>query len=95
MLGIALRHEFDDVVKSAGHIGYGIRPSARRLGLATCALGGILDVARALGMDRILVVCEADNVASAKTIERCGGAIEDVRDTHYHATRRYWIKIAE
>ena len=31
---------------AAGHIGYGIRPSARRQGLATWAPGQILDVAR-------------------------------------------------
>jgi predicted acetyltransferase len=37
--GIALRHGFDDFVRWAGHIGYGIRPSARRRGLATWALG--------------------------------------------------------
>jgi predicted acetyltransferase len=38
--GIAMRHELDDVLLHAGgHIGYGIRPSARRRGLATWALG--------------------------------------------------------
>ena len=28
--GIALRHELSDVVRRMGHVGYGIRPSARR-----------------------------------------------------------------
>jgi predicted acetyltransferase len=87
--GIALRHEFDDLVRHLGHIGYGIRPSARRRGLATWALGRMLDEARALGLDRVLVACEADNVASMKTIERHGG----VQDTELSAVRRYWIKI--
>ncbi|MEC3973871.1 hypothetical protein [Amycolatopsis sp. H20-H5] len=31
--GIALRHGFDDFVPRLGHVGYGIRPSARRRGL--------------------------------------------------------------
>jgi len=57
--GIALRHTGNDAVRWAGHIGYGIRPSARRRGLATWALGRILDEARVLGMDRLLIVCEA------------------------------------
>ncbi|MDT7727514.1 MAG: hypothetical protein QOI21_4090 [Actinomycetota bacterium] len=53
----------------------------------------MLDEARVLGLDRVLVVCEADNVASAKTIERHGGVLDDVRDTEHGITRRYWIKI--
>jgi predicted acetyltransferase len=91
--GIVLRHEVNDFVRWAGHIGYGIRPSARRRGLATWALGRMLDEARVLGLDRVLVVCEAGNVASAKTIERRGGVLDDVRDTEHGITRRYWIKI--
>jgi hypothetical protein len=41
----------------AGHIGLGIRPSARRRGLATWALGRMLDEARVLGLDRVLAAC--------------------------------------
>ncbi|GAA3474089.1 GNAT family N-acetyltransferase [Nonomuraea roseola] len=93
--GIALRHGFNDFVLRAGHIGYGVRPSARRRGLATWALGRMLDEAWALGLDRVLIVCEVDNVASAKTIERHGGTLEDTRDTGNGDVRRYWIKIGE
>ncbi|OLR95073.1 GNAT family N-acetyltransferase [Actinokineospora bangkokensis] len=93
--GIALRHEFNDHVQWAGHIGFGIRPSARRRGLASWAVGRMLDEARGLGMDRVLVVCAANNVASAKTIERLGGVFEEIRDTELGPLRRYWITIAE
>lgn len=86
---IALRHEPNDF----GHIGYGIRPSARRRGLATWALGRILDEARSLGLDTVLIACAADNVASARTIERQGGVLEDVRETEHGAMRRYWITV--
>jgi predicted acetyltransferase len=91
--GIALRHRTDEVVLRIGHIGFGVRPSARRRGLAGWALGGMLDEARALGLDRVLLVCEADNVASAKTIERHGGALEDLRVAGPGAVRRYWITV--
>ena len=91
--GIALRHELTDFVLRVGHIGYGIRPSARRRGLATWALGRMLDEARVLGLDRVLIICEADNVASAKTIERHGGVLEGVQGTEPGTVRRYWIKI--
>ncbi|MGK5677669.1 GNAT family N-acetyltransferase [Actinoplanes sp. URMC 104] len=89
--GIALRHQADD---RFGHIGYGVRPSARRRGLAGWALGAILDEARAvLGADRVLVCCVADNVASARTIERNGGVLDCVRETENGPVRRYWIAL--
>jgi predicted acetyltransferase len=91
--GTALRHGDDDYVLWAGHIGYGIRPSARRRGLATWALGRMLDEARVLGLDRLLAVCAVDNVASVKTIERCGGVFEGIRDTTFGPARRYWIEL--
>jgi predicted acetyltransferase len=93
--GIALRHGPDDHVLRLGHIGYGIRPSARRRGLATWALGRMLGEARGLGLDRVLVVCAAGNIASARTIERNGGVLDEVRDTGLGAVRRYWITIGE
>jgi predicted acetyltransferase len=87
--GIALRHELIDL----GHIGYGIRPSAPRRGLATWALGRMLSEARLLGLDRVLIICAVDNIASTKTIERQGGVLEGIRDTELGAARRYWIRI--
>jgi predicted acetyltransferase len=93
--GIALRHELNDYVQRAGHVGFGIRPTARRRGLAAWALGRMLDEARALHVDRVLVVCATRNVASAKTIERCGGVFEEVRDTEDGPVRRYWITVGE
>jgi predicted acetyltransferase len=87
---IALRHGSDDFVMRLGHIGYGIRPSARGQGLATWALGRMLKEARLFGMDRVLLVCEADNVASAKTIERHSGVLDPAQGTD-PAARRYWI----
>jgi predicted acetyltransferase len=91
--GIALRYGSSDYVRWAGHIGYGVRPSARRRGLATWAMGRIVDGARGLGLDRVLVVCAVDNVASVKTIERCGGVLEGIRDTRFGPARRYWIEL--
>lgn len=89
--GIVLRHIADDEI---GQIGYGVRPSARRRGLASWALGEMLAEARAvLHVDRILVPCLADNTASARTIERNGGVLEGIRDTGHGPVRRYWIPL--
>jgi predicted acetyltransferase len=89
--GIILRHLFDDEV---GHIGYGVRPSARRRGLASWALREMLVEARVgLRLDRVLIPCVADNIASARTIERNGGVLEGVRDTEQGPVRRYWFHL--
>ncbi|WP_112236560.1 GNAT family N-acetyltransferase [Kribbella monticola] len=91
---ITLRYELNErLLDGGGHIGYGVRPSARGRGLATWALGQVLDRARASGLDRVLVTCDDDNLASARTIERNGGVLEDVRDTWLGLTRRYWIDL--
>ncbi|WP_433790228.1 GNAT family N-acetyltransferase [Actinoplanes sp. CA-252034] len=91
---IALRHELNDfLLEAGGHIGYGVRPSARGNGLASWALARILPEARALRLDRVLVTCNVDNAASARTIERNGGVLEDVRDTGIGTVRRYWITL--
>ncbi|MFI6824072.1 GNAT family N-acetyltransferase [Micromonospora sp. NPDC050187] len=92
--GIALRHGLNEIVQQRGHIGYGIRPAARRQGLATWALGRMLDEARRLGLGGVLIICAVDNLASARTIERCGGVLEDIRETDLGTARRYWIMLA-
>ncbi|WP_326569062.1 GNAT family N-acetyltransferase [Amycolatopsis rhabdoformis] len=93
--GIALRHGPADHVSWAGHLGFGIRPTARRRALAAWALRGMLDEARAGGLDRVLLVCEPGNSASAKTIERAGGVFETTQDTRFGPLQRYWLDLAE
>jgi predicted acetyltransferase len=91
---ITLRHVLNDkLLEGGGHIGYGVRPSARGRGVATWALSAVLDQARTHGINRVLVTCDEDNVASARTIERNGGVLEDIRDTWLGRTRRYWIEL--
>ncbi|MEU8004264.1 GNAT family N-acetyltransferase [Catellatospora sp. NPDC049111] len=89
--GIAMRHRYDD---DLGQIGYGVRPSARRRGLASWALGEMLREARTvLGLRRVLIPCLVDNLASARTIESQGGVLEGVRDAGHVRVRRYWIDL--
>lgn len=87
---LQLRHTLNDyLLEEGGHIGYSIRPTYRRRGHATRALGLALDRARELGLHRVLVTCDDDNLTSAKTIESQGGVLEDVRADK----RRYWITL--
>jgi predicted acetyltransferase len=92
--GIALRYGDSEFIRSAGHIGYGIRPSARRRGLASLALGRTLNEAGRLGINPVLLVCDAGNLASAATIERNGGVFEGIQATEHGETRRYWVTTA-
>ena len=91
--GIALRGGPADVVGRLGHVGYGIRPSARGRGLATWALGQILHEAASLGLARVLVVCAQGNAASARTIESNGGVLELAPVGEATSVRRYWITV--
>ncbi|GHJ55744.1 GNAT family N-acetyltransferase [Nonomuraea sp. TT08I-71] len=90
---VSLRLRLNDfLMQAGGHIGYGVRPTARRRGLATFALGEALAEAARRGIDPVLVTCDVDNTASARTIERHGGVLDDVRDTELGRLCRYWIR---
>ncbi len=100
---VSLRHSLvnEYLIEVGGHIGYGIRPSARGYGLAKLVLRGALQEGRALGMERVMVTCKQPNLASARTIEACGGVLECVRPPESFASelgvsepiRRYWINL--
>jgi predicted acetyltransferase len=85
---LAIRHELNDfLLNEGGHIGYSVRPSARRRGHAVKALADALPMARELGIFRALITCDEDNAGSRATIEKNGGIYEDTRN----GKRRYWV----
>jgi predicted acetyltransferase len=91
---VSIRHELTDFLREeGGHIGYGVLPAYRRRGYATEILRQALVVARSVGVDRVLVTCDDDNVGSIKAIEACGGKLDSVRlaEPASAAIRRYWI----
>ncbi|WP_088006973.1 GNAT family N-acetyltransferase [Indiicoccus explosivorum] len=90
---VNIRHRLTPrLFNNGGHIGYGIRPSARRLGYATKLLELSLAKANALGIERALVVCDEWNEASRKTILNNGGlADEDFIEEDGNVILRYWI----
>ncbi|MGZ4783133.1 MAG: GNAT family N-acetyltransferase [Oryzihumus sp.] len=89
MLGrVSIRHSLTPfLLEVGGHIGYAVRPSARRRGHASAALRLALAVAHDLGIDPALLTCDEDNTASRLVIERAGGRLDDVRA----GKLRYWL----
>ncbi|MEV4252869.1 GNAT family N-acetyltransferase [Spirillospora sp. NPDC049652] len=88
---LTLRHRLTPwLLESNGHIGYDVRPSARRRGHASAMLRAALPVARGLGIEQVLVTCDSDNAPSRMVIERNGGVLEDRRGIKL----RYWVPCA-
>lgn len=89
----SIRHSLNEfLLHMGGHIGYGVLPAHRRRGYATEILRQSLIIARSIGIDRVLVTCDDDNIGSIKAIESCGGRLENVVSTEEYAPRRrYWI----
>jgi predicted acetyltransferase len=85
---LAIRHRLTPGLREiGGHIGYAVRPSARRRGHATAMLAAALPIAHQLGIDPALVTCDVTNIGSRKVIEANGGVLEDERG----GKRRYWV----
>ncbi len=88
---LSIRHRLTPFLRDiGGHIGYDVRPSARRQGHATAMLAAALPVAAGLGIDRALVTCDEDNLGSRRVIEANGGVLEDLR----RGKLRFWIDLA-
>ena len=95
---IRLRHRLlPHLEREGGHIGYDVRPSQRNRGYATQMLRLILPLAKARGLDRVLITCDADNLASARVIEKNGGRFQDqvTSEQTGKLVNRYWIEVVE
>lgn len=91
-----LRHRLTPGLNlEGGHIGYMVRPSARRLGYGTRLLALTMERARGEGLERVLVTCNSDNLASARIIQKNGGQFENevVSPVSGKMVSRYWIEL--
>lgn len=91
---INIRHELNDNLEQiGGHIGYAIRPSARKKGYGTKILELILPKAKELGLKKILLTADESNIASQKIIEKNGGILENKVPGEKEPKLRYWITL--
>lgn len=91
---IDIRHRLNDYLsKFGGHIGYSIRKSDRQQGYATEMLALALKECVKMNLDKVLITCDKNNIASAKTIMNNGGKLENEVPEGNRITQRYWINI--
>ena len=91
---VNIRHCLNDhLLLCGGHIGDGIRPSERRKGYATQMIGLALEECRKIGIKKVLMVCDKDNIGSAKSIIRNGGILENEVIENGKIKQRYWIDL--
>ena len=91
-----LRRELNEkLAVYGGHIGYDVRPSARKKGFGTIILNLTLEKAREFGLKRVFLTCDSDNTGSVKIIEKNGGRLEN--QLFYEPTEKlisqYWIEL--
>lgn len=91
---VNIRHYLNDVLLlNGGHIGDGVRPSERRQGVATAMVGLALQECRKLGIEKVLMVCDKENIGSAKSIQNNGGILENEVVVDGRTEQRYWIDV--
>lgn len=93
---IAIRHRLNEfLLQIGGHVGYIVRPSFRRKGIASEMLKQMLATPRARSIGKILLTCDEANIASRKTIEKNSGVLENITQPAPDGPRkaRYWITL--
>ena len=91
---ISLRQRFNKVLEiHGGHVGYEIREACRDQGIGTQALKLVRDYAATKGMDKLLLTCNVDNLASERVILKNGGIYERTQEAiyGYNAVKRFWV----
>ena len=75
---VSIRHRLTEHLRQIGGlIGYDIRPSKRKHGYGTKILELALPKAKEIGLRKVLVTCDATNIASRRIIEKNGGILEN------------------
>ncbi|RZA04582.1 MAG: GNAT family N-acetyltransferase [Proteobacteria bacterium] len=94
---ISIRHELtDDLRDFGGHIGYEVRPTARKKGVATEMLRLALRTPAARKIEKVLLTCAPDNIASNRTIQKNGGLLAGSKFVArvQRQTNYYWIDVS-
>ena len=90
---VNIRHKLDDELYNyAGHIGYSIRPIERKKGYGTVLLTLTLEYCKQLGINKVLVICNKNNISSKNIIKNNNGKFESEIEKDNEIFERYWIE---
>ena len=83
--------------KFGGNIGYGIRPTERRKGYNKINLYLGLIESKKLGLDKVMLDCDVNNLGSDKTLKALGGVLErtEIDPSDGILTNVYWFDVNE
>ena len=92
---LQIRHSLNEyLLNFGGHIGDSVRPTERNKGYATKQINLALQECKRLGLNKVLITCNKNNIASAKTIIKNGGVLEnELQKSEGEIFQRYWIEI--
>ncbi|MCY7007930.1 GNAT family N-acetyltransferase [Fusobacterium simiae] len=91
---IDIRHYLNDfLLQTGGHIGCGVRKSERKKGYAKQMIKLALEKCKELKIEKVLITCNKNNIASEKSILSCGGKLEDIRNFDGKNYKRFWINL--
>ncbi len=87
---VMIRHELTpELLRDGGNIGYHVVPGERRRGHATAMLASARGFCKDLGLTKVLVTCDRDNLGSRRVIEANAGVLDLVSGD----VLRYWIDL--
>ncbi|MBI5457719.1 GNAT family N-acetyltransferase [Candidatus Kaiserbacteria bacterium] len=93
---VSVRQRLNEhLLQIGGHIGYDIRPSERGKGYGNKILKLALRKAKEMGIEKVRITCDVDNIASRKIIEKNGGVLDsEIPNPETGVGKlRYWIDV--
>lgn len=89
---VNVRHYLNNyLLAQGGHIGDSVRKSKRNQGYGTEQIKLALKFCKDIGIDKVLITCYKDNIASRKSIVKNGGIKENEIVVDDGIMERYWI----
>ena len=87
----------DAMLRFGGHIGYGIRPTERRKGYNKINLYLGMIEAKKVGLEKVMLDCDVNNLGSDRTLKALGGKLErtEIDPSDGILTNVYWFDVED